>query len=304
MLQFQKIFGRFMANQKLSYIYALSAVLLWSTVATAFKVSLRFMNPSQLVLCSSLSALVFLSILIILRKKSIKVVEYFKQNFFITIVLGAINPFLYYLVLMRAYDLLPAQEAQAINYTWALMLSYLSVIFLKHKLSIYDIIAGFLAYFGVLIIATKGNMTTFHFSNGLGLSLALLSTVLWSFYWIFSTKIKADPIITLFCNFFVGVIFTIIYFISCKNFQSISFEGIASSVYIGLFEMGITFILWLKALKYSKNTSKTANLIFLSPVLSLVFIHYIAGERIENSTIVALFFILIGLSIQKIKPKG
>jgi drug/metabolite transporter (DMT)-like permease len=292
-----------MADQKLSYIYAISAVLLWSTVATAFKVALRSLSPVELLLYSSLSALLFLSSLILLQKKVAQTIEYFKRHFFIILVLGAINPFTYYLVLFKAYDLLPAQEAQAINYTWALMLSYLSVIFLKHRLSVYDIIAGFMAYFGVLIISTKGDITSLHFSNDLGLFLALLSTVLWSFYWIFNTKIKVDPVISLFCNFLTGVTFIMIYFATYEKFRNIGFEGIASSIYVGLFEMGITFILWLKALKYSENTSKTANLIFLSPLLSLVFIHYIAGEKIENSTIVALIFILMGLSIQKIKTK-
>lgn len=293
-----------MANQKLSYIYALSAVLLWSTVATAFKVALRSLSPVELLLYSSLSALLFLTLLIILQKKVAKTIDYIKKYFFITILLGVINPFVYYLVLFKAYDMLPAQEAQAINYTWALMLSYLSVVFLRHRLSIYDIIAGFMAYFGVLVIATKGDVTSLHFSNDIGVLLALLSTVLWSFYWIFNTKIKADPIISLFCNFLVGFTLILIYFVTYEKFRSIGFESVVSSVYVGLFEMGITFILWLKALKQSENTSKTANLIFLSPVLSLVFIHYIAGEKIENSTIVALIFILIGLSIQnKTKEK-
>jgi len=284
-------------------MYALVAVLLWSSVATAFKIALRSLTPAELVFYSCLSALFFLGGVVIIQKRVMEFLDYFKKQFFLIIILGFINPFAYYLVLFKAYDLLPAQEAQAINYTWALMLSYLSVIFLKHRLSRYDIIAGFIAYFGVLVIATKGDITSLHFSNSLGLFLALLSTVLWSFYWIFNTKIKANPVISLFSNFLVGTLFVILYFISTQTFHVPCTNAILSTIYIGLFEMGITFILWLKALKYSKNTSKTANLIFLSPILSLVFIHYIVGETIENSTIIALVFILFGLSLQKLKSK-
>jgi drug/metabolite transporter (DMT)-like permease len=72
---------------------------------------------------------------------------------------------------------------------------------------------------------------------------------------------------------------------------------------VGFFEMGVTYVLWLKALKYSKSTSKTANLIFLSPFLSLIFIHFIVGEKIETSTIIALVFIFLGLIIQRKKVK-
>ena len=293
-----------MANQKLSYIYALSAVLLWSSVATAFKIALKSLTPVELVLFSSVSALLFLGGVIIIQRRIVELFNYFKKHFLLIIILGFINPFAYYLVLFKAYDLLPAQEAQAINYTWALMLSYLSVIFLKHRLSRYDVTAGFIAYFGVLVIATKGDITSLHFSNNLGLFLALLSTVFWSFYWIFNTKIKVDPIISLFSNFLVGVVFISLYFVSTQTFHIPTLNGVLSTIYIGLFEMGITFILWLKALKYSENTSKTANLIFLSPILSLVFIHYIVGETIETSTIIALVLILSGLSLQKLKSQA
>ena len=90
--------------------------------------------------------------------------------------------------MFKAYDLLPAQEAQAINYTWALMLAFLSVIFLKQKLTVKDIFAGIICYFGVLIISTKGEPFSLNFSNIDGVLLALLSTVLWSMYWIINTK--------------------------------------------------------------------------------------------------------------------
>ena len=68
------------------------------------------------------------------------------NNYKLVFTLGLINPFLYYLVLFKAYDLLPAQEAQAINYTWALMLAFLSVIFLKQKLTLKDILAGIICF--------------------------------------------------------------------------------------------------------------------------------------------------------------
>jgi drug/metabolite transporter (DMT)-like permease len=55
--------------------------------------------------------------------------------------------------------------------------------------------------------------------------------------------------------------------------------------------MGITFVLWLSALKYSENTAKVGNLIFISPFVSLVFIHFLVGEDILPSTFVGLVLI-------------
>lgn len=286
-------------NQTLAYKYALISVFFWSTVATAFKISLSFLSPLELLLYSSICSLIILGIIIVFQKKIPQVLLHVKGQPLIILLLGAINPFIYYFVLFKAYEILPAQEAQAINYTWALMFAYLSAIFLKHKLSKADIIAGFICYFGVLIIATKGEPFALHFSNFFGVSLALFSTVLWSMYWIVSSKAKADAVVGLFCNFLVGVILISVY---CALFEPIHLPNLKASLgalYVGFFEMGITFVFWLKAVKLSPSVSKISNLIFLSPFLSLIFIYIFVGEKILLSTIVALVFIICGLVFQQ-----
>jgi len=62
--------------------------------------------------------------------------------------------------------------------------------------------------------------------------------------------------------------------------------------------MGISFVLWLMAMKYTEAAAKIANLIFLSPFLSLVFIHTLVGEDIRLSSFVGLVLIVGGLVIQ------
>lgn len=237
------------------------------------------------------------------QKKLHLVSQYIKTNSKLILFLGAINPFLYYLVLFRAYDLLPAQEAQAINYTWALTLAFLSVPFLKQKLYFVDIVAGVLCYFGVVVIATKGDPFSMNFSNMEGVIYALLSTVLWSFYWIYSTKSKADPVVGLFSNFLFSMPIIIIYFIITQPLSIPDINGIYGAVYVGFFEMGITFLFWLKAMQTTKNTSSISNLIFISPFLSLVFIYFILGEKIYMSTIEGLALIIFGLVLVAIFDK-
>lgn len=203
--------------------------------------------------------------------------------------------------MFKAYDLLPAQEAQAINYTWALMLAFLSVIILKQKLTIKDIFAGIICYFGVLIISTKGEPFSLNFSNIDGVLLALLSTVLWSMYWIINTKQKADPIVGLFSNFLVSLPIIIIYFLITQPLVMPDIKGILAASYVGFFEMGITFLFWLKAMQSASSTAKIANLIFISPFISLIFIYFIVGEQIYISTLIGLTVIILGLILQQSK---
>lgn len=288
-------------SNKTAVKYALISVLLWSTVASAFKISLKYLSPQELVLFSSFFSLIILFVILFFQKKLNLVFEHIKNNFFLTLFLAFINPFLYYLVLFKAYDLLSAQEAQAINYTWALMLTFLSVIFLKQKMSRFDILAGFICYFGVLIIATKGEPFSLNFSNIEGLLYAFLSTILWSFYWIFNTKNKCDPVVGLFSNFLLSLPMIFIYVYFTKGIHFPELKGLLSSSYVGFFEMGITFMFWLKAMQSSTNTSKIANLIFISPFISLIFISILLDEPIYISTIFGLSFIILGLIIQQKK---
>jgi len=288
-----------MTQQAQAYKYALIAVFFWSTVATAFKITLKFLTPLELLFYSSLSSLFILGAILIYQKKMKEAFTHLRSKPLLVLVLGGINPFVYYLVLFKAYDILPAQETQAINFTWALMLAYLGAIFLKHKLTRADILAGFICYFGVLIIATRGEPFSLNFSDFGGVMLALLSTVLWSFYWIFSRKTEVDATVGLFCNFLVGVILISIYIAFEGGINLPNFQATLGVIYVGFFEMGITFVFWLKAVNLTSSISKISNLIFLAPFLSLVFIHFFVGEEILLSTIVALFLIISGLVIQQ-----
>jgi len=285
-------------NQTKAYVFALSAIFLWSTVATAFKLSLRFINPNQLLLFASSTSLLLLFILVVITGKLFQLRHYSKATYVKLAILGLINPFLYYLVLFHAYELLPAQEAQPINYTWALTLSYLSVFILKQKLSRYDILAGLICYMGVLVITTHGELFAFSFSSLLGVFLALFSTVLWALYWLYTTKLHTDPLIGLFINFLVGVPAIIFYMLLTGASFTCNGYGLIGSIYVGFFEMGITFILWFQAMRYSANAAMIANLIFISPFLSLIFISFFLGEKILFSTFLGLVFIILGLLVQ------
>lgn len=290
------------SNQKKAYLYGLLSVLLWSTVASAFKLSLKYFSPLQLLFYSVSSSIVILFVIILKEKKLYLFKRYSKKEYLKLLFLGFLNPFLYYLVLFKAYDLLPAQEAQPINYTWALTLSYLSFFILKHKLSIYDFLAGIVCYLGIFIISTHGDLFGFKFSSLYGVVLAFSSTILWAFYWIFNTKSKVDAVIGLFVSFVSGFILIVLYVIIFSHTIVFNIYGLLGSIYVGFFEMGITYVFWLKAMKLTTNSSKIANLIFISPFVSLIFIHFIVGEEILASTFVGLIFIVAGLLIQRKKP--
>ncbi|GGB13010.1 DMT family transporter [Agarivorans gilvus] len=292
-----------MSQQTKAYFFGISAVLMWSTVATAFKLALQWLSPVQLVLLASCCSVLVLSVILAWQRKLPLAWAYAKQRPGYFLLVGAINPFLYYLVLFKAYDLLPAQQAQSLNYTWAITLALLAVPFLKQQLRKQDLVAMLLGYLGVLVIATRGDLLAMQFDSVAGVLLALFSTLLWAGYWIINTRNQGEPVASLLVAFCFSLPMVALYCWWSDGLPAFNLKAWAGAAYVGLFEMGIAFVCWVMALKYTQNTARISNLIFISPFLSLFFISHFLAEAIEPATYLGLLLIISGLLIQQWRGK-
>lgn len=288
-----------MKNQTKAYILALLAVGFWSTIATAFNLSLKYISLSNLLLLASFTSMIITGGYILLTGKHKLFATYSIKNLMLAVFAGFINPFLYYLLLLRAYELLPAQEAGTLNYFWPVVLVLLSIPLLKQKISLKSFAAIVVSFVGIVVISTHGHPLAMQFSNTTGVILALSCPFLWAFYWILNMKNPMDDVIKLFINFASGFAFILLTVLLSGQLEVPNFYGLIGSIYVGMFEMGITFLLWLKALKYSSSTAKISNLVFLSPFVSLLFISFLVGEEIRVSTLAGLFLIIAGILLQQ-----
>ena len=287
-----------MDKQRRALLFGLGAVLCWSTVATAFKLSLQYLSPAQLVLLAALTSWLFLGLVLVVTGELRQLLGGKSRDYLYAALLGGLNPCLYYLVLLKAYELLPAQEAQALNYTWALTTALLAAPLLGHKLRPMELLAALVCYSGVLVIATRGQVSSLEFASPVGVALALASTLLWAFYWLLNTANKRDPVASLFLNFSFGLPLLLVYCLWQGQLVAVPWQGVAGAVYVGLVEMGISFILWLYAMKLTSSTIRISSLIFMAPPLSLLLIYFVLGEQILPSTLVGLALILMGLAMQ------
>jgi len=290
-----------MTQQQKSYLYAAMAILAWSSVSTAFKISLRHLSPIGLLLISSFSASLFLLAYRCFSKpkRPLEIIRNIRQS----IIPALLNPFTYYLVLFEAYNRLRAQEAQALNYTWAIVLSILSIIVFRERFRVKDILALLISFTGVIVISSKGRMLSLEFDDVLGTALAAGSSLIWAAYWILNMRDKRNNIDKLLFNFALGFVIILLLSLALQVPillpQAIPLYAILSGVYVGIFEMGLTFVLWMNALQLSESTAKVSNLIFLTPFISLLFIRFTLNEPIHIATIAGLILIITSNIIQK-----
>lgn len=290
-------------------LFGLSAVLLWSTVATAFKIGLQTTSVLMLLCGACFFSISILTLVLAIQKELYCALTSLWSYRYRSLTLGLLNPILYYLVLFEAFDRLPAQVAQPINYTWAIVFSILAVPFLGKKISRNEIYGLLIAYSGVVVISLSGAQITGSL-DGIGITCAFVSTILWAGYWLINTKDTRPAVHALFQNFVVAL--PILLILVCINdasllfssqvpsLQELSPKAIVCMIYIGFFEMGISFVLWQLALQKTHRSARISSLIFLSPFISLFIIHHVLGEPLLLSTFLGLLLIVFGLAIGQI----
>lgn len=288
-----------MHQQARAYVFAGTAAFLWSTVPSAFKLSLRYVDPLQLVLYANATSIVVLFAILALQGRLRLLRRYTRRDLLRLAALGMLNPFLYYVVLFKAYDLLPAQQVAPLTFSWAITLALLSIPLLGQRITAKAFAALAISYAGVLVISTQGDILSLEFTSLRGVALALASTVIWSLCWIYRTKDRGDPVAGLLVAFCFSLPLIAATTAVFSEVTTPHWKGVAGGVYAGVFEMGVSYVLWLQALKRSSTTAKVGNLIFLAPFGALVFIHFLVGEPIMPATIVGLTLVVAGNVVQQ-----
>lgn len=287
------------SRQRRAYGYAALTICCWATVSTAFKVALAGLHHAQLLLLANAVAVVVLALIVLprgglQRLRALPAAEHRR-----CVLLGVMNPACYYLLLLQAYAVLPAQVAQPINYTWVITLSLLAVPLLGQRIGAAEIVAACVAAGGVLVISLGSGSGSIGSIRWDGVGLALASTLVWAMYWILNTRSSGDPACRMLLNFAWGLPASLA---ACLWFSELPVPGgrtLLAVLWIGVFEMGLSFFFWQRALALSVNAARVSNLVFLTPLLALLPITLVLKEPIAPTTLPGVLLILGGLAIQQ-----
>lgn len=286
------------SSDRAAVALASASIIFWSWAATAFKKALLCHSPWFVVFAGSLISTAVLAAVLAVRGRGISGRDAARGAVF-----GFLNPFLYYLVLLYAYDGLPAQIAMVVNYLWPVVLVLLAVPILGQRLTTGGITGVLVSFSGVALMALLGRNTL---SIALyPLLLAFLSTIVWAVYWLLNTRSSGETNAVLLMNFLFGSIYLAIYGVVTGQSFIPAADAVPWIVYIGVFEMGVTYMLWNAALKKASSTAVVGSLIFLTPFLALVPIALVIGEGIAPSTVGGLVLVTAGIFMERhFRKKG
>ena len=285
-----------MTQNSKSIVLAAVAVLSWATVATAFKIALQHLTVYNMLFIATVTATVIYTVMMTVEGKWGALLRIPKKVALEALALGLLNPTVYYMILFQAYDMLPAQVAQPVNYAWPIFLVIMLAVFNRERIPWRKYIGMAISVGGVVCISMGGGGVEGKLSAA-GRGMALLSAVLWGVYWMVNERLKnkLDTTSALFLGFAVGsVVLGVGGWIS-GAIEVGSRAGVLSGIYIGCFEMGIPFLAFGMALRTTKNPALVNQMCYLSPFLSLFLISMILCEKIAPATYAGLALIVAGL---------
>ena len=281
-----------------AYAFAILAVLFWSTSPTAFKLGLKFQDTFQLLAGATITSLFVLGLILLTKGRYRQLRGFGWKDVGFSALMGLLNPVAYYLVLFKAYTILPAQVAQPLNMVWPIVLVIISIPILGQKIGWKSIGAMILSFSGVVLISLQGGAGGKDPENRLGIFLALSTSLIWAFYFIYNARDKKDPVARLFLNFLFASIFLLLGGILKGQVFADSVQAWGAAIYVGIFEMGVTFVLWLLAMQYAPTTDRISNLVFMAPFLNLVIVNLVLDEKIFQTTIYGIILLVSGILIQ------
>ena len=289
-------------TKKISYIFVIAAALLWGSTAAIAKLLLTDLNSLQVLFFNNFFAFLGLFVAVLIRRRLAVIRSYEKKDYVVFATLGFLGTFLYNLFLISALEALPAQEAFIINYLWPVMAVIFAVTILKEKVNLRKAVGLISSFVGVAVVVTQGNFSVLHFNSVAGILFAISGAVAFGLFSVLGKRYHREQFTGMLLYYFFGTLFALLTLLVFSSLPILSWHQLFGLVWLGAFTSGLAFVFWFLALEYG-DTAKMSNIIFLTPFLSLVYIHFLVGEKILISSVAGLVFIVAGIIIQSAEKK-
>ncbi len=278
------------------YVYVVLCIVSWALIPVCSKKVLIGMNNFSMLLFSNFISSLTLGFYITLKKKWSVLRLYSPADYLYMAFLGVLGSFVYYVLLYGAFGIAKAQEVFVINYLWPVLIVIFAVFILKEPLTLLKIISFLLSFIGVVVIVTKGNITSIVFSNLKGDLLAFFGAVSFALFSVLGKNAKYDETVAVFIYFLSSFAASLL-FIPFSTIRHLDFSIVFWLVINGVFANGISYIFWFYALKKG-NIHIVSNAVYMTPFVGLLFISLFLKEKIYSYSIVALVFIISGILLQ------
>lgn len=293
------VFNEIMDRKNIqAFFKAAFAVVVWGASFIATKVALRDVSPVTVVWLRFTLGVVILGIAVALRKQFAllggKDLAYFALLGFLGITFHQ---------WLQSNGLVTAQATSTawIVATTPIFIAILGWLILKEKLRWLQALGIVLAFVGVLLVVTKGNLAslvTGHFGEP-GDLLIMISAPNWAIFSILSRYgLRRHPAARMMLYVMgLGWVFTSILFFSGPGIAQVSqltHKGWLGVVFLGVFCSGLAYIFWYDALQ-ALPASQVGVFLYIEPLVTVMVAAAVLGEPLLLASLLGGAIILFGV---------
>ena len=284
-----------MKNKLFLFWKPLVAVLFWGLSFIATKIALNELNPETIILLRLLFGVSLLLIIAVFNKRDFSIK--FKNH--AVIFLLALVAVFHLWIQITGLKFTSASNTGWIIGVTPVFMALLGFIFFREKLTALKTSGILIAFAGLLILMSKGDIFSIGFISHKGDFLVLASAFTWSIYSILNKRIAMDypPFMMILFLFMMMAVIIAPFVISSESIEAVihlSAKGWAAVMFLGIFCSGIAYVLWAQALKDLEAT-KVGAFLYFEPFITVFAAWFMLNETINLLTILGGLIITLGV---------
>lgn len=285
-------------SKPIPYLEALFAVIVWGASFIATKVALRDISPIAVVWLRFSMGVLILGIAVFMRRQfSLPG----KGEWAYFSLLGFLGITFHQWLQSNGLRTSEAGTTAWIVSTTPVFMALLGWTVLKEALSWVKTSGILLAFAGVLLVVSKGDLTSISVGRfgAPGDFLILISSVNWAVFSVLSRRgLKSHPAgLMMFYVMSLGWLFTSVLFFAQTGLYEIAnltSNGWLGVIFLGIFCSGLAYIAWYDALQVLPS-AQTGAFLYIEPLVAIVVAFFVLGEPITITSLVGGAVILFGV---------
>jgi drug/metabolite transporter (DMT)-like permease len=274
------------------------AATVWGASFIATKVALKDISPITIVWMRFAMGLIILGLAVILRKQ-FALPNKNEWGYFA--LLGLLGITFHQWLQSNGLKTSEASTTAWIVATTPVFMASLGWLILKEKLSGIKTLGIVLAFVGVLLVVSDGDLASISIGKfgAPGDVLILISSVNWAVFSALSRRgLKTySASLMIFYVMLLGWIFSSVLFVAGGNYielPALSVNGWLGVIFLGVFCSGLAYIAWYDALQ-ALSTAETGVFLYIEPLIAMVVAFFVLGEPITVASLVGGGVILFGV---------
>ena len=196
------------------------------------------------------------------------------------------------------------QYTSASNTGWIIgivpvIMAIMGFLIYKERMTLMQIIGAFLAFSGLIVLISKGDLGSINFISNYGDLLVLGSAFTWSIYSFYGRKVTLDyppslTILYLFITMFVLLTPVTISSDLLKSVNSLSAIDWSALIFLGIFCSGIAYVLWAESMK-ELPANRVGAFLYLEPFVTVFTAWILLNEEITLLMLGSGIVIIVGV---------